>query len=62
MTSKKSKRIMDEKDKEEIKVSDFVEKDIETGKTSFKIPVKDEETVAQAIKSLAGIFTAFTNT
>lgn len=39
-----------------VKVSDFVEKDTQTGKTNLKIPVKDEETVTQAIDALARFF------
>jgi len=39
-----------------IQVSDFVEKDVTTGKTNIKIPVKDEETVSNAINAIAGFF------
>ena len=43
----------------EINVNDFVEKDKETGKTSIKIPVQNEEMVTETIKNLANIFSAF---
>ncbi len=43
----------------EISINDFVEKDKETGRTSIKIPVKDEETVVNAINAIAGIFANF---
>ena len=40
----------------EIKVSDFVEKDKNTGQTNLKIPVKDKETVSDIINTIAGFF------
>ena len=40
----------------EIKVSDFVEKDEKTGQTNLKIPVKNEETISEAINAIAGFF------
>ena len=40
----------------QVKVSDFVEKDEKTGKTTLKIPVKDEETVSNTINAIAGFF------
>ena len=43
----------------EINVNDFVEKDKETGKTSLKIPIQNEEVIADTIKNLANIFSAF---
>ncbi len=43
----------------EISVTDFVEKDEKTGQTSLKIPIKDAETVTNAINSIANIFNAF---
>jgi len=41
-----------------INVSTYIEKD-KNGKTSLKIPVKDEETLVKAIGSIAEIFKAF---
>lgn len=43
----------------EININDFVEKDKETGKTSLKIPIQNEEIIADTIKNLANIFSAF---
>jgi len=43
----------------EISVNDFLEKDEKTGQTSLKIPIKDTETVTNAINSIVGIFNAF---
>ena len=43
----------------EININDFVEKDNETGKTSIKIPVQNEEVIVDTIKNLANIFSAF---
>ncbi len=43
----------------EININDFVEKDKETGKTSLKIPIQNEEVIADTIKNLANIFSAF---
>ena len=43
----------------EIKVDDFIEKDKKTGQTSLKIPVKDAETVTNALNSIASMFNAF---
>ena len=43
----------------EISANDFLEKDEKTGQTSLKIPIKDTETVTNAINSIAGIFNAF---
>jgi len=45
----------------EISVNDFVEKDEKTGQTSLKIPVKNAETVNNAIKSIASLFNAISN-
>ena len=42
-----------------IQISDFVEKDKETGQTSIKLPVKDEETVLNVMNSIVGMFKAF---
>lgn len=43
----------------EMSINDFVEKDKETGQTSIKIPVQNEETVVKAINSISNIFNAF---
>ena len=43
----------------EININDFVEKDKETGKTALKIPIQNEEVIADTIKNLANIFSAF---
>ena len=43
----------------EIKVEDFVEKDEKTGQASLKIPIKDAETVTNAINSIANLFNTF---
>ena len=42
--------------KGEVKISDFVEKNEKTGETNLKIPVKDEQTITNAINTLAGFF------
>ncbi len=42
--------------KGEVRISDFVEKNEKTGETNLKIPVKDEQTIANAINTLAGFF------
>ncbi|NOX86253.1 MAG: DEAD/DEAH box helicase [Chlorobi bacterium] len=43
----------------EISVNDFIEKDEKTGQTSIKIPVQSEETVVNAINTLAGLLGSF---
>jgi SNF2 family DNA or RNA helicase len=42
-----------------VDTSSLIEKDKNTGKTSLKIPVKNEETVARAIGALGELFRAF---
>lgn len=43
----------------EIKVTDFVEKDAKTGKTSIKIPVQNEDVITDTINNLAKAFAGF---
>ena len=43
----------------EISVNDFIEKDEKTGQTSIKIPVHSEETVVNAINTLANLLGSF---
>ena len=45
----------------EINISDFIDKNKETGQTSIKIPVENEEVVVNTMKNLANIFSAFSN-
>ena len=44
----------------EINISDFIDKNEETGQTSIKIPVENEEVIVNTMKNLANIFSAFT--
>ncbi len=46
--------------KGDVKISDFIEKDTETGQTSIKIPVKDEQVINDAINVIAGFFNKLT--
>jgi len=46
--------------KGDVKISDFIEKDTETGQTSIKIPVKDEQVINDAINTIAGFFNKLT--
>lgn len=43
----------------EININDFIEKDKETGKTSIKIPVQNEEAITNTINAIANIFSGF---
>ena len=40
----------------EVSVNDFIKKDEKTGQTSINIPVKDTDTVVNAISSIANLF------